>query len=326
MAASPLIIGLLAGLGSALLFASATSGTVLAALLFYAAPLPLFVAGTGFGRAAILASTAVATLVTGLALGLWIGAVFAVSVAIPSGLLARLLLLSRPVNQSDPSAGLEWYPVGRLVLWAAALGVVVLATTIPVFGFREGGYHAELGGLIADMLRTGQGPALVPEGANIERIASVLAMILPPAAAAMWTATTLANLWLGTRVVAASGRLPRPWPKLSDLDYPPPAAAIFAAAIAASFLPGIPGMVARLAFATLFIAYLLLGLATLHQLTERATHRGLMLTATYFALLALSWTAVFVAGLGLAENILRLRRRRARQGTPTRNNQTPPPT
>ena len=44
-----LFIGIGAGLASALLFLSVTTGNPAAVMLFYAAPLPLFIAGFGWG-------------------------------------------------------------------------------------------------------------------------------------------------------------------------------------------------------------------------------------------------------------------------------------
>ena len=53
---TPLIIGAGSGLVSAALFASAATATALAAVLFYLAPLPLFLAGLGWGTKAALVS------------------------------------------------------------------------------------------------------------------------------------------------------------------------------------------------------------------------------------------------------------------------------
>src|SRR3712207_1708773 len=199
---SPLIVGVLAGLGSALLFASATTGTPLAALLFYAAPLPLFVAGLGFGPLALAIAAAGAVAAIFVALGSWVAIVFTVSVAFPVVVLARLPSLNRPSE-----AGVEWYPVGRIIIWAAVLGALVVAATIPMVGIGDEGYRAELTRLLAGLLESGGGAALIPEGVEVARVASVLATVLPSAAAAMWMITTLINLWLAVRVAGTSGRL-----------------------------------------------------------------------------------------------------------------------
>src|SRR5215831_4774981 len=66
------IIGLSAGAAAALLFASVTSGTLLSVPLFYLAPLPIMIAGLGWGHWA-----AVAAAMTGaVSLGTIFGFVF----------------------------------------------------------------------------------------------------------------------------------------------------------------------------------------------------------------------------------------------------------
>jgi len=52
----PLIIGAGSGLISAALFASAATATALAGVLFYLAPLPICLAGLGWGGTAALVS------------------------------------------------------------------------------------------------------------------------------------------------------------------------------------------------------------------------------------------------------------------------------
>lgn len=315
MLRSPLLVGVLAGFGAALLFASATTGTAFAALLFYATPLPLFVAGLGFGAVALLASIAAATAATAFFYSLWIGLAFALGIGVPAGLLARLPQLGQPVDPADPKAGVIWYPTGRIVLWAAGLGTLVTGAAVLIAGFGGQDFQTELTGLLTKMLETGRSSGLLPEGADLGRIAEILAIAIPPGAAAIWTSIMLFNLWLGARVVSASGGLARPWPRVSDMAFPRATAAVFAATMLGTFLEGEAGLIAGVLAAALFVAYLILGLAALHHLTERWKSRGLILTAFYLALLILPWTALFLAALGLADNVGGVRTRLA-QGKP----------
>src|SRR5215472_15760539 len=114
-----LIIGAGSGLVSAALFASASTATSLAGLLFYLAPLPLCLAGLGWGGMAVLLSALTGTVVVAASLGATTAAGFAVSIAAPTALLAHLALLSRPA--ATPNGALEWYPPGRIVGWAALI-------------------------------------------------------------------------------------------------------------------------------------------------------------------------------------------------------------
>jgi hypothetical protein len=102
-----LFLGAGAGLVSAALFASAATGTALAGILFYLAPLPICLAGLGWGwRTAGVAAVA-GTLVAGGVLGLAAGSIFAGAIALPITVLCYLALLSRPVaatqGQSSPA-------------------------------------------------------------------------------------------------------------------------------------------------------------------------------------------------------------------------------
>src|SRR5262245_2851831 len=93
--ATPLLIGAGAGLVSAALFASAAMSTALAGLLFYLAPLPICLAGLGWGSVAAVLAAASGSLVIASVLGPGVGAVFAGVVGVPLAVLCHLALLSR---------------------------------------------------------------------------------------------------------------------------------------------------------------------------------------------------------------------------------------
>src|SRR5690348_5404906 len=113
-----LFIGIGAGAATALLFASVASGSLLSVFLFYLAPLPIMVAGLGWSHWAAL----VAAFVSAAGLGAVFGPFFVLamlpSIGLPAWWLSYLALLARPTALAPPH-DLEWYPVGRLVLWAA---------------------------------------------------------------------------------------------------------------------------------------------------------------------------------------------------------------
>ena len=94
----PLIIGAGSGLISAALFASAATATALAGVLFYLAPLPICLAGLGWGGTAALVSALTGTVVVAVSLGPAMAAIFAISIGAPMVLLVHLALLSRPVT------------------------------------------------------------------------------------------------------------------------------------------------------------------------------------------------------------------------------------
>ena len=135
--AIPFLIGAGAGLVSAALFASAATATSLAGILFYLAPLPICLAGLGWGWIAAAVAALAGMVVVGGVLGLAPGAVFAGAIAMPMAVLCYLALLSRPAAapQGQASVGLEWYPVGRLVGWAAVIAGALAAIMVLTLGY-----------------------------------------------------------------------------------------------------------------------------------------------------------------------------------------------
>src|SRR4051794_17166706 len=126
-----LVIALAAGSASALMFASIISGALISLLLFYLAPLPLMVAALGWGPLAATIGVIPAASALGLVFGLPYFIAFVVTLALPAWWLGLLALLGRPVANGALSNGaapappaLEWYPVGRNLLWIAAFAML----------------------------------------------------------------------------------------------------------------------------------------------------------------------------------------------------------
>src|SRR5262249_29385110 len=128
-------IAIAAGAASALMFASVISGALISLVLFYLAPLPLMVAVIGWGP--MVGAIGGLAAAAGLCLLFSFGFVLSLSlsVALPAWWLGHLTLLGRPAaNAAPPAAGaapvLEWYPTGRLLLWIAAIGVVMASAAL----------------------------------------------------------------------------------------------------------------------------------------------------------------------------------------------------
>src|SRR5262245_119842 len=136
---TPLIIGAGSGLVAAALIASASTATTLAGILLYLAPLPLCLAGLGWGTIAGLTSALPGTVVLALGLGPAVAAIFALSMAAPTAFLTHFALLSRPVpaTEGERSTRLEWYPPGRLVGWAALIAGLLAAPLVLVLGYDQ---------------------------------------------------------------------------------------------------------------------------------------------------------------------------------------------
>jgi hypothetical protein len=317
--ATPFLIGAGAGLVSAALFASAATATSLAGILFYLAPLPICLAGLGWGWIAAAVAALAGMAVAGGVLGLAPGGIFAGAVAMPMAVLCYLALLSRPAvaPQGQASAGLEWYPAGRLVGWAAVIAGALAAALVLTLGYDADSYRDS----IKDLLQNSALKELDRDGTLINEstiggLSSVLARTLPAAFAIVWQSIALFNLWLAGVIVEASGRALRPWPALDAIELPNAFFLAFTASLLASFLPGLAGLLATGFAGALLFAYVLQGLAVLHAFSRGMPFRGLLLSAIYIGILLLGWVAVAVAILGLAEPMLRLRDRAAARGQP----------
>lgn len=315
------LIGIGAGGVAALMFAALASGSPLSMLLFYLAPLPILIAALGWSHAAGIIAALAGSLALVAAFSPVFGLAFLIGVGFPAWWLGYLALLARPVA-NGAGQQMEWYPVGRLVFWAAMLGAVVVASAVPQFGADAESFRAALKSGFERVLRLQSGtpadqPLKLPGVSDPNLLLELFALAIPPAAAALTTLTLLVNLWLAARVVNLSGRLRRPWPDLSALALPALAGAGFALAIAGTFMPGMIGLVAGLFAASFSVAYAALGLAVLHALTAHLKSRAFVLLGLYAAILLLGWPLLAIMLLGLADSALDLRRRAAiKRGPP----------
>jgi AcrR family transcriptional regulator len=314
------LIGIGAGAAAALLFASVASGSLLATLLFYLAPLPILIAGLGWSHWAGLVATFTAALGLGAVLGFYFFTAFVIGVGLPAWWLGYLALLARPVSASGNGAtpaSVEWYPIGRLVLWAAIIGAIVVLVAVPNFGTDKESFQAGLRSAFERAIQL-QSPAETPGRPDIERLIDILVLAIPPAAAVLATLINLLNLWLAARIVKVSGRLRRPWPDLAELQLPRSAAGLLAAAIAGSFLPDLLGLLSGVLAASLLMAYAIIGFAVLHAITRGMGSRGFALGGAYAAVVVFGWPVLGMSLLGLADAAFNVRDRFAiKRGPPS---------
>jgi Predicted membrane protein (DUF2232) len=318
------LIGIAAGAATALLFASVASGSMFSILLFYLAPLPILIAAIGWSHlAGLIASVSAAAALAAVFGGAFFLA-FLIGIGLPAWWLGYLTLLARPAPGNGAET-IEWYPPGRLVVWTAVLGAAVVTAGILNFGLDADTFRAGLKRAFERIIRIhlGQprdGPLQIPGVADANRLMDFLVLAIPPTAAVLATITNLINLWLAARIVKVSGRLKRPWPDLSAIAFPPLSAAVLAAAIAGSFLPGLIGIVAGVLAATLLMAFAVLGFAIVHKITDGMSGRGFLLGGIYAAVAVFGWPVLVMMLIGLADAVLDIRARVAgRRGPPPPN-------
>lgn len=328
-------VGLIAGLASAVLYAAASGGASIALVLAYVAPLPIFVAGLGWGMAAALVG-GLAGLVTIAAAGGISSAVVYFGVAALGPLwLTRLALMSRPVGGRGPAAEaraarareahhravaegtrdgpppppeaprLEWYPAGRLIVWATLIAASMLTLTILSMAAADGGIR----GAVVQMINTGIVDTgelrrlLDAQGLDIpaQEFLQAVAALVPAMAASMWLVMTMLNMLLAQLIVDRSGRALRPTPDPGAISYPQIFNIAFPVALVMGFLPGEMGYAAASVSAVLFVPYFLLGLAVIHAISRGWQARTLVLVLLYVSIVLFGWVILLVGILGVVD-------------------------
>ena len=309
-----LLIGFGAGLVSAALFASASTGTLLGLLvLFFLTPLPVAIAGIGWGWPVAAVAAVAAPVVISALLTPHGALLYLLALGLPTVVLSYLALLNRPADDGADGA-VEWYPIGRIVavasLWAGGLAALALLTTAPDLDRQRASLRSSFERVFLDQIKQSspETPSIGP--AEIEAFTELMVVSFAGAIATMWMAIAMLNMWLGGLVSRASGRLIRPWPDLSAITLPRMMPLAFALAVGLTFLPGYMGLIAS-GFASAFLfAFLLVGLAILHSVTRGIGARPMILSAVYASLVFLNpFSGLVVATIGLAEPISPFRRK-----------------
>jgi hypothetical protein len=321
-----LFVGLGAGTASALLLAAPiASGSVPAILLLYLSPLPIMIAALGWSHWAGLVAALSSAVVLGGVFGAPSFPGFLLGMTIPAWWLGYLALLARPEHERS---GCEWYPIGRIVLWAALLSAALTAIALLLVtsdpSTIRGILRTALDELASNQVSGAAGFAFTLE--ERDRLLGWFAVLLPPATAASLLALNLLNLWLAGRIVLVSGRLARPWPPVSAVSLPLAAPALLAISVAGSFAPDligvaeIVGTICAVFAAPLLIAHLIVGFAVVHEVTADINIRVVILAVFYAGFLILcphtSLAPIAVAAVGLIETLFGIRRRVAARRLP----------
>ena len=302
------LIGIGAGAAAALLFAAVASGTGIAVILFYFLPLPILIAALGFSHWAGLIGALTAAVGLAAYAGFVLPLVFLAAIGLPAWWLGYLALLARPTGPAE----MEWYPIGRLVLWAVAIGTLLAVSVIPFFGADDETFRAALKKSLEQALRIqtrtpADAPVQIPGMSNPDRFLDLVVRTLLPAIAVSSTLIYVMNLWLAARIVRISDRLARPWPDIPSMRFPLLVPGVLAAAIVGSFLPGLLGMASVILVATLLTAFAFLGLAVVHVVTRGVNARTFILASLYVAIVLfsfpISWPLLAMSLLGLIDTV-----------------------
>lgn len=318
-----LVIGIGAGLVSALLFGVLLKGTGLAVTLYLLAPLPILIVGLGWSHRAALAAAATGSLVLMGVIQPFMGLAFAAYIAIPAWWLAYLALLGR-----ETPAGLEWYPTGRLLGWIAATAALAFISIAVLSSPSYEAYETQLQKLAHTLVdsrspasrpapqdqakpeaETPEAPRTDPATVSRDELADAFASVVPALAAHGLAMLLCFYLWAAARIVRISGRLMRPWPDLPSTKMPRNCLAALGAAALLSFAPGYAGVLGVALVGAFTAVFALQGLAAFHDRSRGRPGRGVMLFAMYMVLFVTQGVALIALTLfGLADTALDRRR------------------
>lgn len=302
-----IIVAILSGLAAAVLHASVTSLTPLSALLFYLTPLPLLMAGLSHGWPAGMLSGAVGALALSSFWGVKTGLFFLAASAAAPVILSWLALTSRPAqgpgNEGEAfDQGRQWYPEGRLVLWAAVMAGALLTLAILSLGPDAESFRATLSQAATRVSQSLGAGMPAEQQAELAQWVDFMMQLAPAASAAAWVAGMTLNLIIASRLLRRLGMSIRPWAPFASLAFPRRAGLALAGACALSFMPGTTGLIGMVFAAPMLTAFAILGLAVVHHLLIGHSARVPLLTGLYGALVLMSWVlALPLVALGLAE-------------------------
>lgn len=310
------IVGIGAGLVSALLFAVVITGSSLAALLYSAAPLPIFIASLGWNHRSGLVATLAGALAVAVALSPTGGIAFALIIGLPAWWIAYLALLAR----GDANGAVEWYPLGDLMLWIAATAALATVGSALVMTTDFDAYRMATSRMIENLLNEMVRARLIslPAEVNLKEFAQDLAPAVPLGIGASFVTTITANLWLAARAVKLSDRLPRPWPFIPSTSLPRRALLLLVAAGVLVAVGGFVGLAATAFVGALFAAFMFSGLCLLHDLSRGRPWRLPMLISVYVSLVVMQAVLTpLLALVGLVDTAFGLRKRAALPPPPT---------
>lgn len=304
-------IGIGAGLVAALLFSVVTTGSPAGMILCYLAPLPILIVALGWTHLVGLLGACAGTVALSLLLRPNAGLAFAFGAALPAWGIAYVALLVR----GSGGSGTEWYSAGRLLACVAlAATFVTMASLVTAGGGDYAAYHDRFERLVSAFIRIQAGlppghPLPPVAGLDGDMIVRTLVALAPSAFAALLTIMFGANLWGAMRIVAISGRLPRPPLDVPSLRMPGAALLALAGGILLALAPGYAGMAGVAVTGAVAMAFAVQGLAFLHDVTRGRRGRGLVLFLTYVLTLTLGQALLPLLALtGMADTATSLRR------------------
>lgn len=298
-----IVLGVLAGFVSVLLFSLVTVGSSVSVFLYLVAPLPILLVSLGWRHVSGIAGALTGIILAALWFSPLAALTFALVAGIPGWLFGYLLLLSR-----DTDTGTEWYPLGRFLLWIAGLNALLTCVGILVIARDFDTFLASFRGMVDILQQLDSG---IFEGLNdqqkadaVEHFSKLAAVLVPPLSTAMSVSVMTFLVWGAAKLVNMSGKLPRPWPDLSATRMPRSAIIVVVlAALLIFVLSGFISLFSAVIAASLLMAFCLQGLAVIHALTRPLKTRFPILLTLYALFIILpGWPVLGFGLVGMAHS------------------------
>lgn len=291
--------GALAGATTALLCLGLAKGSVLAVLLFFLSPVPLMVAGLGFGLKAVLIGGFIALGAIIAFTNIHVAVLVALAVVAPAAVCAGWLNLARPAGEiGGPQDKLAWYPLADVLFVMAMLTGLAYVVLGVMVGFGPELVASLTKELVAQFEATNPDMAFTPEAAaNLQHF---MLTVVPVAQPLFWMLTLTLSLYIALTIANRSGLTRRPredWPV--SLRMPRVATFVFLAALAISFIAGGIGHIGAAFAGALGAGFTMAGFALLHARTRGSAARPLLLTLAYLSVAFVGFTSLFffIAGV-----------------------------
>lgn len=285
-------VGSLAGVATIILSLGIATGSGVAVLLFFLSPLPIMIAGLGWGSVSGAIAVLVAAAGIGFSANFHTAAFILLTTALPAATAAHWLTLSRPADEiGGPSDKLAWFPLSDVMFRLAIMTAIAFVTAGILVGYDQSYVTSVADQMIARIQEANPEFAFSDEGRNgfIATITNFIPLVQP----AMWLLVLAGNLYAALAVTRSSGNLARPrdmWP--ISMRMPRIAIVALGIAIAATFVPGGFGLVGNVFAGALLAGFTLAGFAVFHMRIQGQPWQLLALVVVYCAV-ALTLVAAF---------------------------------
>ena len=210
-----IIVGLMAGITSALMIIAGSRLGTAGLPLVMAGALPVYVAALSWGTTAGMAASILAIVVTSTLGSPQIAIMIGLLFTIPASVAGHQVNLA----QENEAGEVEWYPLSNVLFNMSAILTVALITA---------GYMTGIGGdklllaidEIARQLAKTSPQAAQLSNAELTQIAKTTFKLLPFIFAGGWLVTHVLNLYVGSMISRAIGLMPRPAENIAETHYP----------------------------------------------------------------------------------------------------------